>query len=220
MTARPRERAPVVPWPGNPPSPFARASARERQRVATRERIFDAAIAEFRRVGFERASISDIARTAEVSRPSIYAHFPTLDHVLFELGWRCAQQIVRRIEPATTLADVLGRLAEAILEAEASVGDPWLFRELTSVFSRRSSVPDFDLDDIPVLAELRRRFETARLTGELRVGMPPDQAARLCLSAVLGHLVGIEAEPRERLADLRAIFALYLADAPRDGVSR
>lgn len=220
MTARPRERAPVVPWPGNPPSPFARASARERQRVATRERIFDAAIAEFRRVGFERASISDIARTAEVSRPSIYAHFPTLDHVLFELGWRCAQQIVRRIEPATTLADVLDRLAEAILEAEASVGDPWLFRELTSVFSRRSSVPDFDLADIPVLAELRRRFEAARLTGELRAGMPPDQAARLCLSAVLGHLVGIEAEPRERLADLRAIFALYLADAPCDSVSR
>ena len=118
MTARAEKRGAVLSWPSDPPSPFARASLREQQRSATRERIFDAAIAEFRRVGFERASISEIARTAGVSRPSIYAHFPTLDHVLFELGWRLALQIVRRLGPETTLAGVLDRLADALIEAE------------------------------------------------------------------------------------------------------
>jgi AcrR family transcriptional regulator len=189
---------------------------REQQRSATRERIFDAAIAEFRRVGFERASISEIARTAGVSRPSIYAHFPSLDHVLFELGWRFALQIVRRLGPETTLAGVLDRLADAVIEVEISVDDALLFRELISIFSRRSSVPVFEVTEIPVLAELLKRFEDARVSGELRAGMPPEQAARLCLSGVLGHLVGVEATPQERRSDLRALFSLYLAEVPRD----
>ena len=59
-----------------------RSGVRERQRAATRERLFAAALAEFRRNGFERANVAEIARAAGVSRPSFYAHFPTLDHVL------------------------------------------------------------------------------------------------------------------------------------------
>jgi TetR/AcrR family transcriptional repressor of uid operon len=220
MTAGAEKRGAVLSWPSDPPSPFARASLREQQRSATRERIFDAAIAEFRRVGFERASISEIARTAGVSRPSIYAHFPTLDHVLFELGWRLALQIVRRLGPETTLAGVLDRLADALIEAETSVGDALLFRELVSIFSRRASVPTFDGTEIPVLAELMKRFEDARASGELRAGMPPDQAARLCLSGVLGQLVGIDATPEERRTDLRALFSLYLADVPPEATTR
>lgn len=220
MTARAEKRGAVLPWHGNPPSPFARASLREQQRSATRERLFDAAIAEFRRVGFERASISNIARTAAVSRPSIYAHFPSLDHVLFELGWRLALQIVQHIKPATSLAGVLDRLADALIEAEKSVGDALLFRELVSIFSRRAAVPTFDVTEIPVLAELMRRFEDARTSGELRAGMPPDQAARLCLSGVLGHFVGVDAEPDERRSDLRSLFSLYLADVPTDSKPR
>ncbi len=220
MTARADKRGAVLAWPSDPPSPFARASLREQQRNATRERIFDAAIAEFRRVGFERASISEIARIAGVSRPSIYAHFPSLDHVLFELGWRSALQIVRRLGPETTLAGVLDRLADALIEVETSVGDALLFRELVSVFSRRSAVPSFDVTEIPVLVELMKRFEDARASGELRAGMPPEQAARLCLSGVLGQMIGIDARPEERRTDLRALFSLYLADAPPDAMTR
>ncbi len=220
MSSRADEHGKILSWPTDPPSPFARASLREQQRSATRERIFEAAVAEFRRVGFERASISEIARTAAVSRPSIYAHFPTLDHVLFELGWRLALQIVRRLEPETTLAGVLDRLADALIEAESSVGDALLFRELVSIFSRRSAVPDFDVTGIPVLVELMKRFEDARASGELRAGMPPEQAARLCLSGVLGQLIGIDATPEARRSDLRALFSLYLADAPPDATTR
>ena len=88
-------------WLSEPRSPFVRTGPRERQRAATRERLFDAALAEFRREGFERASVAEIARAAGVSRPSFYAHFPTLDHVLLELAWRLALQVVRRLESAT-----------------------------------------------------------------------------------------------------------------------
>jgi AcrR family transcriptional regulator len=196
-------------WAAEPRSPFVRTGVRERQRAATRERLFAAALAEFRRASFERANVAEIARAAGVSRPSFYAHFPTLDHVLFEWAWRLALGVVRRLEGAEGLRATLDRLAEALIEAEQSVGDAALFREMISIFARRSGGPELDGAAIPVLGELLRRFEQAREAGELRAGMPPEQAARLCLSGVFGHLLGIDATPEERRADLRALFSLY-----------
>lgn len=199
-------------WPSHPPSPFVRVGARERQRAATRERLFRAALAAFRSRGFEHARIADIARAAGVSRPSFYAHFPTLDHVLFELVWRLSLRVVRRLEGATTLRATLERLADALIEAEETVGDPALFREMASVFARRRPTPGIDPSAVPVLVELVRRFEAARRAGELRGDMAPEQAARLCLSGVFGYLLGVDAPPDQRRADLRALFALYVAD--------
>ena len=213
MSARSARRAsPLADRPSDPPSPFVRTGPRERQRAATRERLYAAALAEFRRVGFERASVSEIARAARVSRPSFYAHFPTLDHVLFELSWRLSLRIVRRLQTANGLRATLDRLADAMIEAEQAVGDAALFREMISIFARRPEGPEIDSGEIPVLEEVLRRFEVARDAGELRAGMAPQQAARLCLSGVFGHLLAIEASPTERRADLRALFSLYMAD--------
>jgi AcrR family transcriptional regulator len=200
-------------WSPELRSPFVRSGVREQQRAATRERLFEASLAEFRRHGFERASVARIARAARVSRPSFYAHFPTLDHVLFELTWRLSLDIVRRLEGAVGLRATLDRLADGLIETEQAVGDSGLFREMISVFARRSPAPDLDPSAIPVLGELVRRFEAARDAGELRGAMPPEQAARLCLSGVFGHLLGVSVTPAERRADLRALFSLYVADS-------
>jgi AcrR family transcriptional regulator len=210
-----RAAAPTLAWYPDPASPFVRVTPRARQRAATRERLYAAALAEFRRVGFERASVSDIARAARASRPSFYAHFPTLAHVLLEMAWRLSQQIVQRLETAHGLPATLDRLADGLIEAEQAVGDCALFREMISVFVRRRDALPIDSAEIPVLRELSQRFEAARLAGELRAGMPPEQAARLCLSGVFGHLLGVDATPAERRADLRALFSLHLAERPR-----
>jgi AcrR family transcriptional regulator len=192
-----------------------RITPRARQRAATRERLYTAALREFRRVGFERAGVSDIARAAGVSRPSFYAHFPTLDHVLFEMSWRLSLQVVQRLATAQTLPATLDRLADALIEAEASVGDARLFREMISIFVRRPIELPIDAGEIPLLREMLRRFEQGRAAGELREGMAPEQAARLCLSGFFGHLVGVDAAPAERRADLCALFSLYLAEPAR-----
>jgi AcrR family transcriptional regulator len=220
VSARAARRAPVLDSPSDAASPFVRRGVRERQRAATRERLFAAALDEFRREGFERANVAEIARAAGVSRPSFYAHFPTLDHVLFELAWRLMLRAVRALEGATGLRETLDRLAGALIEAEQSVGDAALFREMISVFVRRPGAPELDAAEIPVLAEVVRRFTEARRSGELRAGMTPEQAARLCLSAVFGHLLGVDARPAERRADLRALFSLYVSDAPRSARTR
>jgi AcrR family transcriptional regulator len=202
----------VSAWASPSRSPFVRTGARERQRAATRERLFEAALAEFRSKGFERANVSEIARAAGVSRPSFYAHFPTLDHVLFELSWRFALQVEQRIEGAEGLRDTLMNLAEAVIEAEQAVGDAALLREMVSIFVRRPLSLPLAAGELPVLRAVMGRFEKARASGELRAGMAPDQAARLCLSGMFGHLLAIGATPAERRAELRALFSLYLAE--------
>ena len=214
MSARAARRAPALAWPSDAPSPFVRSGVRERQRAATRERLFGAALTEFRRSGFERANVAEIARAAGVSRPSFYAHFPTLDHVLFELAWRLTLHAARALEGAASLREALDRLADALIEAEQTVGDAALFREMISIFVRRPGAPEFDAAKIPVLVAVVRLFERAWRAGELRSGMMPEQAARLCLSGVFGYLLGVDATPDERRADLRALFAVYVADAP------
>jgi AcrR family transcriptional regulator len=215
VSPRAARRKTAIDFPTDAVSPFVRSGVRERQRAATRERLFAAALAEFRAKGVERANVAEIARSAGVSRPSFYAHFPTLDHVLFEFAWRLSLRMVRALEGAQGLRATLDRLADALIDAEQTVGDATLFREMISIFVRRPGAPALDAAEIPVLVEVVRRFESARETGELRAGMPPEQAARLCLSGVFGNLLGVDATPAERRADLRALFSLYVADAPR-----
>ena len=102
-------------------SPFERRSARELQRQHTRARLFEAALAEFAKVGFDGASVAEIARAAGVSRPSFYFHFPTKEHVLLELQWRKELELVAQLEGHQTLGALLGALPDAIVDVYASI---------------------------------------------------------------------------------------------------
>src|SRR2546428_13076417 len=74
--------------------------SRTRQRLETRDRIFEAALAEFRRVGVAAAEIEDIVRAADVARGTFYLHFPTKDHVLMELLRRQQRELGERLRSA------------------------------------------------------------------------------------------------------------------------
>ena len=105
----------MVAFPNLPPS------RRERASDATRALLFEAALDEFRRVGFDRASVSRIARDAGLSRPTFYSHFPTKEHVLRELGYSLELAIAERLKRCRSLREAFSALADALLDAEASV---------------------------------------------------------------------------------------------------
>src|SRR5260221_13040611 len=71
--------------------------SRTRQRLETRDRIFAAALAEFRRVGVAATEIENVVRAADVARGTFYLHFPTKDHVLMELLRREQQELGARL---------------------------------------------------------------------------------------------------------------------------
>lgn len=192
--------------------PDALPGRRQRQVDTTRTLLFEAAIAEFRRVGFSRASVARIAREAGVSRPSFYFHFPTKEHVLLELQWLEERTVASRLERARNLREALHELAEGLIELEARLGDADLFRNMIAIYSQRPGDLPIDEHAFPIVDALTRHFEEANARGELRVGLEPEAAARVCLTSVFGLFIGLSSEPVQRRADFGLLFSLYLSE--------
>ncbi len=72
-------------------------NARDAQRLETRTRLFDAAVAEIGRAGLAGADVSTIAAAAGVARGTFYFHFPTKEHVVVEAERGEEAKIVARL---------------------------------------------------------------------------------------------------------------------------
>ena len=144
------------------PAQAAPTARRERSGDATRAALFHAALEEFREVGFDGASVARIARAAGVSRPSFYFPFPTKEHVLLELQWSLERSVVERLKRCRTLRELLQEFVDSQIEAEASVGDSGLFRDMLSIYARRPEGLPIDEQPFPTVRELGRQFVEAR----------------------------------------------------------
>src|ERR1700756_3567819 len=71
--------------------------AREAQRLQTRARLFEAAVAEIDRSGLAGTGVAAIAAAVGVSRGTFYFHFPTKEHVLIELERAEEAKIVAKL---------------------------------------------------------------------------------------------------------------------------
>jgi AcrR family transcriptional regulator len=191
-------------------SPFERPSAREIQRQRTRARLFDAALAEFARAGFDRASVAEIARAADVSRPSFYFHFPTKEHVLLELQWRKELDLVALVSGTRTLRELLAALPDAIADVYASIEGPGVARDMVMIYARLPEYLPLSEQPFPLVRLLERRFSEGAQRGELRAGLDPGQATFLCLTTVFGYLIAAQPDADHR-ANLRAVVGLFLA---------
>ena len=74
-----------APWRDRKPGRGAKPNGREAQRRQTRQRVYAAAIAEFKRAGMADADVGVIVKEAGVARGTFYFHYPTKEHVLAEL---------------------------------------------------------------------------------------------------------------------------------------
>jgi AcrR family transcriptional regulator len=193
-------------------SPFRQPTPRENQRALTRRRLFDAAIEEFRREGFDRASVTRIAKRAGVSRASFYFHFPTKDHVLLELQWNLELRIVERLRGHESLRSALNEFVEGLIEAEDSVGDRELNRDMIRIYTRRPEGLSLETQPFPVMYELGRCFLLGARKGELRAGLEPAQATHLFLTSVFGYLSGSNGPTESWRADLEVLSSLYLRE--------
>jgi len=67
----------------------------------TRQRVIDAAEQVFGTVGYERASIVEITRTANVAQGTFYVYFPSKKAVFVELVWELNKKLRKRLREAT-----------------------------------------------------------------------------------------------------------------------
>ena len=179
----------------------------------TREHLFLAALAEFRRIGVEAASIGEIARLAGTSRASFYFHYPCKDAVLLDLQWRLENTIVEHVREQRTLRAALAALIDSLIAVQATLAPGDLMRDMLSVYIRRPAGVDLAEQAFPLMMHIGRRFAEAK-GKELRRGIDPVVGTQLFLSSLFG-LVASSAQPlTERRDDLRQLATLFL-ESPR-----
>lgn len=182
--------------------------------VRTREQLFDAALAEFRRVGVEAASIGRIATRAGTSRASFYFHYPCKEAVLLDLQWRVENDLVERIRRRAGLRDALDELIDALIEAEAELAPGDLLRDMLSVYIRRPAGLDLAEQPFPLMMEIGRRFAAASQR-ELRAGLDPALATHVFLTSLFGLLVSPHGALAERRDELQQLASLFLESPKR-----
>ncbi len=174
-------------------SPSPGPGRRERQRLETRGRLYQAALDEFRKTEFQAAQIDRIAERAGVSRGTFYFHFPSKEHVLFEMQRRHESQIVERIEEAAgrrgdSLQEYLLGVVATITGQQTFVEDPQLAREIMAMYVRNPLV--VDPSSMPLISAVADGFADAADRGEIRNDVPPEELGVTFLVALFGFFIG------------------------------
>ncbi len=175
---------------------------RTRRRLATRDRLFEAALAEFRRTGVSTTEIENIVRAAGVARGTFYLHFPTKDHVLMELLRRRQAALAQQLCGARVsgVRAFLRRAVDLMIEDTASeISDLW--HELFAVITRHAR--EMRREASALVEALTRFFAAAPARGEIRNDVAPFDLAA-------GFLPGGSGPIQRKLADRRPELRLAL----------
>lgn len=184
-------------------------------------RFLDAAREVILTVGWKRATLTDVARRADVSRMTVYRAYPDMQSILADLMTRewvaLIEQISNEDEPdGDGWADVIAHRFSA---AVAGLRDNDLFRRIIDVdpeqllpylIDRRGRSQDV------VLEGLASRIAEAQATGEVRRADPRLLARSLMLSAhgfaISAHtMTGDGLTPSDLDAELTTLVRRYLA---------
>lgn len=171
-------------------------SGREVQRLETRERVYKAAIAEFKRSGMADADIGVITAAAGVARGTFYFHFPTKEHVLAELVHReearMSTELARFLVTPRDLASTLAEEVRLIVGVERRLGKV-LFREMLAFHfspTRPEAHPDpSQWAEHPAVALMVEVIERARERGEVHAEADAVQSVSFFLLGLYALLI-------------------------------
>ena len=190
---------------------------RARQRRETRERLFQAALEEFRSVGFQDASIDRIAESAGVARATFYFHFPTKEHVLLEHQRRSEEDIVARLRALGPHPDDVGAFCRRVYRVmnEAQEGQEPLRRDILAMYARRPM--RIELAAEPLIVDIVDWFHDAAERGAVRRDAPPEQLAIAFLSSLFSWFASDQDAWSQAQADLAVdIFVRGVSADPED----
>jgi AcrR family transcriptional regulator len=172
-----------------------RLSGREAQRLQTRQRIWSAAIAEFKRSGMAGADVGEIVAAAGVAHGTFFFHFPTKEHVLLELECReearVATEFARFLEKTHDLAAALTQVVHLVTGLEQRLGR-LLFKELLALHFSQSRPHSDDWTDHPVIVLLVREIERARGDGAVHPEVDAFYSATFFLLGIYGVLTTMD----------------------------
>jgi len=168
-------------------------TGRQAQRLETRQRVYDAAVAEFRRSGVADADIGAIISAAGIARGTFYFHFPTKEHVLEEvernLVTRLASEVGRFVALGPDLWSTMSEVVRLVVAAESRLG-PKLFRDVLALHFSQTRPPGFGKPtDHPLVALVAREIARAQQQGVARSEANADNSALFFLLGFYALLV-------------------------------
>ncbi|MQY29562.1 TetR/AcrR family transcriptional regulator [Nocardia aurantia] len=155
-------------------------SVREVKRMQTRERLLGAAMAEFKRAGIAEADVGAIVAAAGVAHGTFFFHFPTKEHVLFEVENReedrIAAQLNRFANRHRDLGAILAETVRLVLALEQRLGQV-LFRDLLALHFSQSRPPVDESANHAVIVLIAREIAAAQERGEVSAQVTPMNSA-------------------------------------------
>lgn len=153
---------------------------REAKRLQTRERLFGAAVAEFKRAGMAEADVAAIVASAGVAHGTFFFHFPTKEHVLLEMEHReeerIATQFRRFAAKEHDLAAAYDEAVRLVVGIERRFGAV-LFKDLLALHFSPTRPQSESGEDHPVIVLVAREIEAARERGEVAADVTPMNSA-------------------------------------------
>jgi AcrR family transcriptional regulator len=182
----------AVPSPSSTAEPASQLiGVREAQRLQTRARVFDAAVAEFGRSGLAGADVAAIAATAGVARGTFYFHFPTKEHVLVELERSEEAKIVATLDtrPAAPddLLSLLTLLVRHVLAAEERLG-PVVFKDMLGLHFSATRPIEAELGEHPLARFVIAAIAEAQAAGRVSRDTDPGELGVIFLSGLFALL--------------------------------
>lgn len=127
-------------------SPAPRLNKRQASKAATRAKVVSAAAKLFAEVGYEKATIRDIAKSAKMSTGAVFANFEDKAALYTAIQGHAPVTTEQGLELFMLMRDLLPEAEAEILERQASgVGAAFL----TSLFDRASTVVQAIKDTAP-----------------------------------------------------------------------
>ena len=172
------------------------ATQRDERREQTRRRVYECALAVFRRDSVAACRIDDIAKLAGVARGTFYFHFPTKEDVLIERMRETESEICASLDQHPTdapLPQILSTLTEKL--AEIWEHDPALLPEVASAALRKTALTMSDQEATPLRSTLSVRFSAAAERGEITPALPATILSDLYLGHTLAGLLAWYGNP-------------------------
>lgn len=184
---------------------------REQTRLDTREKLYHAAMEEFRRVGVSEARIGPIADSAGVSRASFYFHFPTKEDVLFEAFRRAEESVYKRLEKLEqtpkNIREALANFCDQLMRVVEmrSENDP--MREAWLLLHRNRANITWNENYFGMVSGF---FEQAQKRGEVRRDIASRDLTKLFLLSLFGPIVVYGLDKKQRRHEVEQLTSIFL----------
>ena len=174
------------------PSRGPRAAPRQRRAAATRRRVYEAAMAEYSRVGVDAARVEDIVATAGVSWGTFFHYFPAKEDVLLDAAAEVCRSYcaatVAGLEAGQDTEEVLAAAFAALFGAARAVTPSAGLqgRMMLYVLGHPGRLTEFLGEDVlPPVPATTAVLAQGQHRGEIRADEPAESLAVIVLYAVL-----------------------------------